>query len=326
MFHAAPRPLPTGREGNAVRDKERTSGTPQLRTGTAQLRAARGDRMIGRGAEEGLLRLGAGQAWYRDLYYRAFTISWPRFLVVGALVFLLVNAGFALLYRLQPGAVAGARPGNFGDAFFFSVQTIATIGYGQMWPATRYANLLVTAEVLLGMLTIALVTGLAFARFSRPTARVLFSRVAVIGPVNGQPMLSLRIANERRNQVVQAEVTLSLLRDEVTAEGHFLRRFYDLKLVRARSPVFAMTFAVMHPLDRDSPLHGATPETLAAQQAEIIVTLTGTDATLSQTIHARTSYTSDEILFDRRFADIIGVTPDGRRAIDYRRFHDTVPM
>lgn len=313
------------RERNAVR-KERTRSRPQLRTGTAQVRAASGGRMIGRGAEEGLLRLGAGQAWYEDLYYRAFTISWPRFLMMGALVFLVVNAGFALLYLLQPGAVAGARPGNFGDAFFFSVQTIATIGYGQMWPATRYANLLVTAEVLLGMLTIALVTGLAFARFSRPTARVLFSRIAVIGPVNGQPTLSLRIANERRNQVVQAEVTLSLLRDEVTAEGHFLRRFYDLKLVRARTPVFAMTFVVMHPLDRDSPLYGATPETLAAQQAEIIATLTGTDATLSQTIHARASYLPDDILFDRRFGDIIGVTPDGRRAIDYARFHDTVPM
>ncbi len=309
-----------------MRDKERTSGRLQLRTGAAQLRAAREGRMIGRGAEEGLLRVGAGQAWYADLYYRAFTISWTRFLMTGVLVFLLVNAGFALLYLLQPGAVAGARPGNFGDAFFFSVQTIATIGYGQMWPATRYANLLVTVEVLLGILTIALVTGLAFARFSRPTARVLFSRVAVIGPANGEPTLSLRLANERRNQVVQAEVTLSLLRDEVTAEGYFLRRFYDLKLVRARTPVFAMTFVVMHPLDRDSPLYGATPQSLAAEQAEIIVTLTGIDAALAQTIHARASYTADEILFDRRFADIIGVTPDGRRAIDHRHFHDTIPV
>jgi inward rectifier potassium channel len=309
-----------------VRDKEQKSGRLQLRTAAAQLRAAREGRMIGRDGEEGLLRVGVGPAWYEDLYYRAFTISWPRFLMTGALVFLLVNAGFALLYLLQPGAVAGARPGNFGDAFFFSVQTIATIGYGQMWPATRYANLLVTVEVLLGMLTIALVTGLAFARFSRPTARVLFSRVAVIGPVNGQPTLSLRIANERRNQVVQAAVTLSLLRDEVTAEGSFLRRFYDLKLVRGHTPVFAMTFVVMHTLDRDSPLYGTTPQSLAAEQAEIIVTLTGTDATLSQTIHARASYLSDEILFDRRFADILGVTPEGRRAIDYRRFHHTVPV
>ena len=183
-----------------------------------------------------------------------------------------------------------------------------------------------TAEVLLGVLMVALITGLAFARFSRPTARILFSRVVVIGAVNGTPTLSLRIANERRNQVVQAEVTLSLLRDEVTAEGHFLRRFYDLKLARARTPVFALTFAVMHPLDRDSPLHGATPETLAAEQAEIIVTLTGIDATLSQNIYARTSYLCDEILFNRRFVDIFGVMPDGRRAIDCAQFHDTVPV
>ncbi|HZU88151.1 MAG TPA: ion channel [Stellaceae bacterium] len=309
-----------------MRNRERTTRKPQLLTGAAQVRAGRGGRMVGRGVEEGLLRLGAGQAWYEDLYYRAFTISWPRFLSVGVLVFLTVNVGFALLYLLQPGAVAGARPGDFGDAFFFSVQTLATIGYGQMWPATRYANLLMTTEVLLGIAMIAMVTGLAFARFSRLTARVLFSRVAVIGPINGEPTLSLRIANERRNQVVQAEVTLSLVRDEATTEGYFLRRFYDLKLARARTPIFAMTFVAMHPLDRDSPLYGATPQTLAAEQAEIVVTLTGIDATLSQTIHARASYLSDEILFNRRFADILGVTPDGCRAIDYARFHETVPV
>ncbi len=195
-----------------------------------------------------------------------------------------------------------------------------------MWPATRYANLLMTAEVLIGALMIALLTGLAFARFSRPTARVLFSRVAVIGPVNGRPTLSLRIANERRNQVVQAEVGLALVRDEVTAEGHFLRRFYDLKLARSRTPVFALSFTVMHPIDRDSPLHGATPQTLAAAQAELVVTLTGIDGTLSQPIHARTSYSCKEILFDRRFADIFAATPDGRRVIDYTRFHDTLPL
>jgi inward rectifier potassium channel len=298
----------------------------QLRTGTAEVRAAPSGRMVVHGREEGILSRGVDQAWYEDLYYRALTISWSQFFVVSALAFLAINAGFALLYLLQRGAVAGARPGDFGDSFFFSVQTIATIGYGQMWPATRYANMLVTSEVLLGILMIALVTGLAFARFSRPAARVLFSRVAVISPMNGEPILSLRLANERRNQIVQAEVSLSLLRDEVTAEGHFLRRFYDLKLVRARTPVFALTFVVMHPLDRDSPLYGATPETLAAAQAEIVVTMIGVDATLSQTIHARASYLSDEILFNRRFADILGVMPDGRRAIDYARFHDTVPV
>lgn len=309
-----------------MRNSGRARRVPPLRTGAAAVRATRSGRMIGRRGEEGELRVGFRQAWYDDLYYRVFTISWPRFLLAGALVFLLVNAGFGILYLLQPGAVSGARPGNFGDAFFFSVQTLATIGYGRMWPATLYANLLMTAEVLLGMLTIALSTGLAFARFSRPTARVLFSQVAVIGPVNGMPALSLRLANERRNRVVQAEVTLSLLRDEVTAEGHFLRRFYDLKLARAHTPVFAMTFAVMHPLDRDSPLYGATPETLAAEQAELIVTLIGIDETLAQTIHARASYLHDEILFDRRFADIIGITADGRRVIDYAKFHDTLPV
>jgi inward rectifier potassium channel len=302
------------------------SRKPRLDTGTAEVRAARSARMVRSRGEEGLLRFGALQSWHSDLYHHTLVVSWPIFLAGAALLFLAANSVFALLYLAQPGALAGARPGDFGDAFFFSVQTIATIGYGQMTPATRYANIVVTVEVLVGVLTFALLTGLAFARISRPTARVLFSKVAVVGPIQGVPTLSLRISNERRNQILQAEVTLALLRDEVTPEGSFLRRFYDLKLLRSRTPVFAMTFLVMHPLDEESPLFGATTESLAAQQAELVITLTGLDETLSQTVHARASYLASEILFNRRFVDIFGVTPEGRRAIDYTRFHDTLPI
>ena len=298
-------------------------GKSRIETTAGAVRATPTERFITRDHQEGLLRLGMRAPWYQDLYHRALTTSWPRFLCLTLLVFLLVNAVFALLFLLQPGAVAGTHAGSFSDLFFFSVQTLATVGYGQMWPATLYANLVVTAEVALGLLMIAIATGMAFARFSRPTARVLFSRVAVIGRHNGQPALALRLANERRNQVLEAAVTLSLLRDEVTEEGQFIRRFYDLKLARSRSPVFAMTFLVVHPLDEESPLFGATPETLQAQQAELIVALTGIDETLAQAIHARTSYAAQDILFERRFADILGVTPDGRRAIDFTRFHDT---
>jgi inward rectifier potassium channel len=245
---------------------------------------------------------------------------------VAAAFYLGANMVFAGLYLLQKGAISTARPGSFADTFFFSIQTMATIGYGVMAPQTFYANLLVTIETLFGVLLLALVTGLAFARFSRPRARVLFSRHAVITPFNGVPTLMLRMANERRNEILQAEVSCALLRTEWTQEGDVIRRFYDLQLSRYRSPVFALTFSVMHPIDESSPLYGATPEILAEMEAELVVTFTGIDETASQSVHARTSYLDTEILFDRRFKDIFGITADGRRAIDFRHFHETEPI
>jgi inward rectifier potassium channel len=206
------------------------------------------------------------------------------------------------------------------------VETIATIGYGVMSPATLYANLVMTIESSVGILFAALTTGLIFARFSRPTARVMFSRVAVVGPHNGTPTLTVRMANQRRNQMLAAEVVMTLVRDERTTEGILLRRFYDMKLVRDRSPIFAMTFTAMHEIDELSPLSGSTPEMLAELNAELVISTSGIDETLVQPVHARTSYLPHEILWDHRFADIMGYTEDGRRAIDYSRFHDTVRL
>jgi inward rectifier potassium channel len=283
-------------------------------------------RIIARGRADQTLTIGSQRHWYTDFYHRTLRVSWWRFLGATVLSYLATNALFALLFLLQPGAIANARPGAFADAFFFSVQTIATIGYGQMAPATLYANLVVTIETAVGLLFLAIATGLVFARFSRPTARVLFSRVAIIAPHNGVPTLSLRLANERRNQILQAQVDVSVLLDEQTREGETIRRFYDLTLARRRSPVFAMTFTVMHPINADSPFHGMTPASLAALNAELVVMVTGIDETIAQPVYARTSYLSDEILWDYRFVDVFGWTDDGRRVIDYRRFHDTVPL
>ena len=283
-------------------------------------------RLIARDSSDQVLAVGLRRPWFTDLYHRTLTASWPRFLLIGSTVYIGGNIVFALLYLIQPGAITNARAGSFADAFFFSVQTMATIGYGQMAPATLYANLLVTFETLFALMVVAIATGLAFARFSRPMARVLFSRVAVIGPHNGRPTLSIRLANERRNQILQAEVTLTFVRDEPTVEGSTIRRFYDLKLARQRTPIFAMTFSILHVVDADSPLYGATAVSLDAQNAELVVTATGLDETIAQTVHARTSYLPGEILWNRRFVDVIGYTEDGRRAIDYRRFHDTAPI
>jgi inward rectifier potassium channel len=282
-------------------------------------------RLIARETADQTLAIGLSRPWFGDLYHFALRLPWWCFLLGGLGLYLMANAGFALLYLAQPGAIANARPGSFADAFFFSVQTIATLGYGVMAPATLYANLIVTVETGVGLMTLALATGLVFARFSRPTARVLFSRVAVVGPYNGVPTLSFRLANQRQNQILEAEVKAMLLRDERTAEGVLIRRFYDLTLARYSTPVFALTFSVMHEIDRDSPLHGATAAALEAMNAELIVTASGIDETIAARVYARTSYLPHEILWHHRFVDVIGWTDDGSRVIDYRRFHDTVP-
>jgi inward rectifier potassium channel len=283
-------------------------------------------RLIARGRADEVLAIGLYRPWFRDLYHFALRIPWWRFLILGLVLYAAANALFALVYLIPGDAINNAQPGSFADAFFFSIQTMATIGYGVMSPATFYGNLIVTLETGFGLIFLAVATGLVFARFSRPTARVLFSRVAVIAPHNGVQTLSFRAANLRHNQILQAEIGVVLLRDERTEEGETIRRFYDLKLARHRSPVFALTFTVMHPIDDDSPLHGETPATLQAQNAELVVTGTGIDETTAQPVHVRTSYLPHEILWDHRFADLFGWTEDGRRVIDYRRFHDTIPL
>jgi len=280
--------------------------------------------LIARDTADQVVRFGVEREWFGDLYHRTLTIGWPHFFALGSLTYIAANIVFALLYLLQAGSVAKAHPGSLVDAFFFSVQTMATIGYGVMSPATFYANVLMTLETAVGLMFVALTTGLVFARFSRPTARVLFSNVAVVGPFNGVPTLSIRIANQRRNQMLAVEVSVTLVRDELSEEGELTRRFHDLKLMRDHSPVFALTFRVMHPIDADSPLLGMNYETLAEQHAEIVVIAGGVDETLVQPVNARTSYLPHEILWSHRFVDIFGWTQDGRRAIDYRRFHDTV--
>jgi inward rectifier potassium channel len=282
--------------------------------------------IIERDTADQVLRVGVEREWFGDLYHRALTIGWPSFFAIGAATYGAANLFFAALYFLQSGAVAQARAGSFTDTFFFSVQTMATIGYGVMSPATFYANVLMTLETGVGLMFIALTTGLVFARFSRPTARVLFSNVAVVGPYNGVPTLSIRLANQRQNQLLAAEVSMTLVRDEMSQEGELTRRFYDMVLLRDRSPVFALSFRVMHPIDENSPLFGLNGEALIEQHAEIIIIAGGVDETLAQTVNARASYLPHEILWDRRFADIFGWTDEGRRAIDFRRFHDTVEL
>ncbi|MGF1566964.1 MAG: ion channel [Nodosilinea sp.] len=268
-----------------------------------------------------IVRIGDPQPPWRDLYHRLLTLSWPGFIGSLALTYLAINLLFALAYVADANAIANARPKSLLDAFFFSVQTMASIGYGAMYPQTVYANSLVVLEALVGLLFIAVITGLSFARFSLPTARIVFSQYAVIAPYNGVSTLMFRAANKRRNRILEAHLWVTLVRDEKTAEGEFFRHFYDLELARSHSPLFGLSWTAMHPIDAHSPLFGETPASLAAAAAEIIVILAGIDETMAQTIHGRHSFVADEILWHHQFLDILGWTTDGRRSIDFRNFH-----
>jgi inward rectifier potassium channel len=279
--------------------------------------------------EDGRFQIVGHGAWYsywRDPYHLMLTVPWTGFLGMTALLYVAVNTLFAIAYLLGGDGIANATPGSFVDAFFFSVQTLASIGYGAMYPKSLYANVLVTIEAMVGLVGIAVMTGLAFARFSRPTARVIFSQTAVVNPYDGMPMLMFRAGNRRRNQILEAQMQVYLMRDEVSAEGQTMRRFYDLKLMRSRTPSFTLSWTAMHPIDQDSPLYGVSPEALEAMKVSIVASLSGIDETVVQVIHARQIYAARDVLWNHRFVDIFYETPDGHRYIDYSYFHETVPL
>jgi inward rectifier potassium channel len=273
-----------------------------------------------------IIGMGAWYSYWRDPYHLLLTIPWTGFLLIVWLSYILINLIFALAYWLGGDCIANARPGYFIDLFFFSVQTLASIGYGAMYPKTLYANIVVTIEAMMGIVGIALMTGLAFARFSRPSARVIFSRVAVITPYNGVPTLMFRTANQRRNLILEAQMRVYLMRDEITAEGEFIRRLHDLKLLRNQTPSFTLSWLALHPIDESSPLYGMSAESLVQTNTNLVISVSGIDETVAQVVHARHQYTAHDILWNNRFVDIFHHTSDGHRYIDYKYFHDVEPL
>jgi len=271
-------------------------------------------------------RIGYEESSLRDLYHTLMVSAWWRFFGFIAIGYFSANCLFAGAYVAVPGCLENAREGSFADAFFFSVQTMATIGYGKMTPVTPYANVLVTIESLFGIFGVALVTGLTFAKFSRPTARVMFTDVAVVCPRDGVPSLMIRMANQRVNRIVDVQLHAILAIDDTTVEGERVRRFHTLKLTRERVATFVLTFTAIHPITEASPLFGLTHEEIRARSGEIMISLMGMDETFAQMIHARGSYMADEILYDERFVDILFQTADGVRGVDYTKFHATQPV
>jgi inward rectifier potassium channel len=270
---------------------------------------------------EGLPR----RLWH-DLYHLSMTITWPRLFGGFASCFVLFNLFFATLYYLAPGSIANLNPPGFAGAFFFSVETLATVGYGDMHPESMYGHSVASVQIFIGTLYLALLTGVVFARFSRPTARFLFADVAVIRPIDGRTTLMFRAANARHNVIVEASARLRLIYDDVTSEGYKLRRIADLKLVREEHPLFVLGWSLMHVIDASSPLAAATPESLAAVQAVFSLTLSGTDETTGQVLVARAEYPSAALRWNHSFRDVLQPGAAGVLRYDYSHFHETTPF
>ncbi len=261
---------------------------------------------------------------YGDWYHVFLRATWTALIAFISGAYLFINLVFALLF-LAVGGVANARHGSLTDAFYFSVQTMGTIGYGAMYPASNGANNLVVAESVVSLVVTALATGLVFAKFARPIGRVAFSRFAVIAPMDGVPTLMVRVGNERGNSIVEAQARVAIMRTTRTLEGHVFYKMLDLTLVRDRSQAVSRSWTVQHRIDETSPLFGATPESLAKDEAEILITLAGTDDTSYQPVHARHTYENHDMLWGARHADVLSETPDGNLVLDVRRFDDVEP-
>jgi inward rectifier potassium channel len=286
-------------------------------------RSSRKRRIISADPSQSATILGIEDSRLSDLYHFLLTESWPVLLGGIVLIFVAANAIFAGLYMIDRG-IDNARPNSFADAFFFSVQTMATIGFGRMVPSSVVANVLVTIEALIGLIGLAVVTGLVFAKFSRPTARVRFSKLAIVSIRDGVPSLMFRMANLRANRIVDAEARVVFARQEQTLEGEWMRRFHDLKLQRDRNALFIYSWTAIHPINEHSAVHGETPQSMKDASAEIIVSVTGLDETFAQTVHARHVYKPEDVVWNRRFADILERNPDGTLSIDYTHFDDLI--
>src|SRR5215469_16084563 len=223
--------------------------------------------------------------FWADISHRCMTASWPAFIIGAALVFLVFNAVFALLYLLGDQPVANVKAGDYIDYFYFSIETLSTAGYGDMHPQTHYGHFIATVELFTGIFSMSLMTGLIFARFSRPSARLLFAKNPVLSNHDGKPTLMIRFANERQNIIGNATARLWLFRDLTTAEGNEIRRFFELPLLRNESPALALSWTLYHIIDEQSPLHGMGPADLDASDVSLMVVVSGYDIIAAQTVH-----------------------------------------
>src|SRR5262249_3459170 len=263
---------------------------------------------------------------WRDIYRWLLSLSWPQFAAFVGTVYIALNLLFAVLYSLEQNSIAGSTGGHwFFDCFFFSVQTLATVGYGHMYPQTLYAHIVTTVEIMTGVFFLAVMTGLIFVRFSRPLARVVFSDSMVIAPLNGTPTLMVRVGNENHHSMVEAEFRIMFSRDEPLIEGGDFRYFYVLRLHFDRLTVFPAALTLRHVIDEKSPLFGVTPESLEASRALFFVSVVGIDPVIAASVQTQKDYTWRDVRFGERFVEIYTDHGGGRLSVDYGRIHETEP-
>ena len=281
------------------------------------------ERIVRLGGREIVVAEGAHLSFWADISHRCMTASWPAFIAGAALVFVAFNAVFAVFYWIGDQPISNVPGAAYIDYLYFSIETLSTAGYGDMHPQTHYGHFIATVELFTGIFSMSLMTGLIFARFSRPNARLLFANNPVISNHEGMPTLMVRFANERHNIIGNANARLWMFRNIQTAEGQPIRRFYELALLRNESPALALSWTLFHVLDEKSPLYGLTAEDFEAADISLAVVVSGYDVVAAQTVHARKSYEHPEIRFGHRYADVLSRAEDGRVTIDYGRFHDT---
>ena len=269
-------------------------------------------------------RIGAPRGGPSEVYYALVSSSWARLALLFVIVFIISNALFAGIYLIDPGGIQGSD-GSFFSAYFFSVQSMSTIGYGTMSPTTLWTNIWVTVEVMFGIVLIALTTGIVFAKFARPTANVLFSDAAIVTRRNGRPALMLRVANAREGALVAASMQLSVLRTDVTDEGDKLRRLSDLKLVRSSVPFFTLSWSIIHEIDAESPLHLLTAADWEYDDMALIALLTGHDGDYGTTVYAQRLYYGEDLRWGHRFVDVLA-NEERQITINYGDFHKTCPL
>ncbi|RDS83141.1 potassium channel protein [Dyella monticola] len=269
---------------------------------------------------------GLNERFWDDFYHRALTMSWPAFFGFAISVFLIFNALFAMIYQVDPNGIANQFPKGLAGAFFFSVETLATVGYGDMHPQSVYTHVVATGEIILGMGNIAVFTGLIFARFSRPRAKILFGKHPIVRMIDGKQTLMMRAANMRLNLIAQASAKLHLLSMYASPEGFHIRRIIDLDLVRDQHPIFMLSWNIMHVIDESSPLYGVSPESLEASEATLLLTIEGTDETTSQSMMARHQWAIKDVRWNYRFIDLVRRDDDGVNIIDYTIFDEVLPL
>ena len=270
------------------------------------------------------IKLNAEKRDFRDLYHWTLLLSWPQFASMVFTIYVAVNLVFSTFYFLGRPCIAGAS--TFSDTFFFSVETLATVGYGHLYPDTLYGHVVATVEIMLGMFGMAVITGLIFIRFSRPTARLIFSRNLVISPFDGQPALMMRVANLRNHAMAEAEFKMMFIRTERVKEGEKMRRFYPLTLQFDRLIAFPVALTIRHIIDEKSPLYGLTAADLETQDVRILTSIICIDTVIPAPVQSQQDYDWKDIHFGMRFVEIYTDVDDHTMAVDYGRLHDIEPI